>query len=575
MENITDETKPTVERVDDIPVIYGMLERMSIQAIIDDVITPHGNWIGLSLGGVVTIWLTHILSEKNHLMEPVQQWVRRHEFILSRLGGKRIRELDFADDRLAICLRALSDSTAWCEIENQLGRRLIRVYDLRTDRVRLDATLGTVHHNPQNGTLFRVGKAKNGQYATQFKLMMASLDPLGLPLVVDVKPGNKADDPLYIPSYLRAKQILLRNGVLVVGDSKMSALLTRGTIVAGQDCYLVPLANKKDEPGLLAQSLDVWMNQRAEATPVFLPEDLPADGSAPDPKLAVARGFEVTRSRTVVVEGKEITWDERLFIIQSYSYMQSILAGIHKRLDKAEAALLALTPQRGKGKKQIKKEADLLSAIQQVEKEYRVQGFFHYDYTEEVTERHIRRYKEKPARTERKVRYQLTVSRNQSAIQDAEFEAGWRIYATNEASERLSLSQAVDVYRDQIIQENIFRRLHGKMLSVTPLYVQRDDHAQGLIHLLTLGARVLALGDYLAREALAESGEELADVYAGNPNRSTPRPTTERMFKAFDGINLVIFPPGSHGTTFLTDMRPVHEKILALLGLSMSLFTCL
>lgn len=575
MANITDETKPIVERVDDIPVIYGMLEQMGIQSIIDNVIKPHGNWIGLSPGGVITLWLTHIMSEKNHLMEPVQQWVRRHEFILSRLNGQRVRELDFADDRLAICLRELSDSTAWCEIENQLGRRLIRVYDLQTERVRLDATVGTVYHNPLNGSLFRVGKAKNGLYETQFKLMMASLDPLGMPLVVDVKPGNNADDPLYIPSYQRVKQILLRNGVLVVGDSKMSALFTRGTIVAGQDYYLVPLADKKDEPMLLSQSLEAWFGQGAKSVPIFLAEDMPADGSAPDPKLAIARGFEVTRSRTVMVEGKEITWDERLVVVQSYSYMHSTLAGYHERLHKAEVALLALTPPRGKGKKQIEKEADLLSAIEQVEKKYRVQGCFHHDYTEEVTERHVRAYKGKPAYTERKVRYQLTVSRNQSAIQDTEFEAGWRIYATNEVAERLSLSQTVEVYRDQIIQENVFRRLHGKMLSITPLYVQREDHAQGLIHLLTLGARVLALGDYLAREALAETGEELADVYAGNAGRSTPRPTTERMFKTFDGINLVIFPSDSSRSTFLTDMRPVHEKIMALLGLSMSLFTCL
>jgi transposase len=575
MANIGDETKPTIERVDDIPVIYGMLEQMGIQGIVDNVIKAHGNWIGLSPGGVITIWLTHILSEKNHLMEPVQQWVRRHEFILSRLSGQQVRELDFADDRLAICLRELSDSAAWCEIENQLGGRLIRVYDLRTDRVRLDATVGTVYRDPQSGSLFQVGKAKNGLYETQFKLMMASLDPLGLPLVVDVKPGNHADDPLYLPSYRRAKQILLRDGILVVGDSKMSALLTRGAIVAGQDRYLVPLADKKDEPLLLSHLLAAWLGQGAETVPVFLTEEMPTDGSTPDPHLAIARGFEVTRPRTVMVEGVEITWDERLVVVQSYSYMHSILTGYRERLDKAEAALLALTPPRQKGKQQIEQEADLLSAIEQVEQKYRVQGCFHHDYTEEVTERQVRAYKDKPARTARQVRYQLTVSRNQSAIQAAEFEAGWRIYATNEAAERLSLGQAVAVYREQIIQENIFRRLHGKMLSITPLYVQRADHAQGLVHLLTLGARVLALGDYLARAALAEAGEELADVYAGNAGRSTPRPTTERMFKAFDGINLVIFPSETHAATFLTDMRPVHEKIMALLGLSMSLFTCL
>ena len=49
---------------------------------------------------------------------------------------------------------------------------------------------------------------KNGSYETQFKMMLASLDPFGLPLVVDVEPGNRADDPLYIPSYQRVKTII-------------------------------------------------------------------------------------------------------------------------------------------------------------------------------------------------------------------------------------------------------------------------------------------------------------------------------------------------------------------------------
>ena len=71
--------------------------------------------------------------------------------------------------------------------------------------MRLDATVGTVNHNPAEHTLFQVGKAKNGQYESQFKLMLASLDPLGLALVVDVKPGNRADDPLYVPSYQPGK----------------------------------------------------------------------------------------------------------------------------------------------------------------------------------------------------------------------------------------------------------------------------------------------------------------------------------------------------------------------------------
>jgi transposase len=572
----TNTKKPRVERVDSIPVIYGLLERMGIQAIADREIEAHGNWVGLSPGWVITLWLTHILNEKNHQMEPVQQWVGRHRFMLARLSCQEIRELDFADDRLAICLRQLAKPALWQAIESHLGQRLIRVYDLEKDLLRLDATLGTVIRSPEKGSIFQVGKAKNGLYETQFKIMMATLDPLGLPLVVDVEPGNRADDPLYIPSYQRAKKILDCKGMLIVGDSKMSALLTRATIVAGGDSYLTPLADKKDEPELLSQLLAGWLKQDdAQATPVFLNDNIPVDGSAPDPTLAIARGFEVTRPRTLMLEGKEVTWNERLLVVQSYSYMKSTLTGLQGRLAKAEAALLALTPPRQRGKKQITEEAKLLSAIEQIEKKYRVQGLFHYDYTQEVTERPVRAYKERPAGVQRQVRYQLSVSRKQTAIEAVEFEAGWRIYATSASTERLSLHQAVAAYRGQIIEENVFRRLHGKLLSITPLYVQREDHAQGLIHLLSLGARLLALGDYLAREALAKTGEELADIYAGNAGRSTPRPTSERMFKACEGIHLVISPQGEHISAFLTDLMPVHHRILALLGLPTSLFSCL
>ena len=566
-----------IERVDSLPVIYGMLKQMGIQGIIDSEMEPHGNWQGLSPGWVMTIWLMHIpstgsghrLSEQNHLMEPVQQWVRKHLVMLRGLTKQPVTELDFTDDRLALCLLYLHESKIWQEIESKLGVRMIRIYDLPTELLRLDATVGTVYHDAEKHVLFQVGKAKNGQYATQFKLMLASLDPLGLPLVVDVKPGNRADDPLYIPSYQRAKEIVKRVGVLVVGDSKMSALTTRGTIVAGHDYYLTPLADQKDEPELLAELLKPWQGREAEATRIFLPADLPADGQPPDPAQAIAYGFETTRQQSAQIAGQTVTWEERLLVVRSFSYVKTMQEGLVRRLDKAEAALRELTPPRQRGKAQIADEASLLSSIERIEKQHRVQGFFHLDYTQEVKERQIRGYRGQPPRVERTVRFQLQVKRNATAIAAAHFQAGWRIYATNAPQTRLSLAQAVLAYRDQYIEENVFRRLQGKFLSITPLYVQRDDHAQGLFHLLTLGARLLALGDYLARQALAKEGSQLRGIYAGDPRRSTPRPTTERMLKAFAGIDLLILP--TH--CFLTRLSDVQLRILALLGLPGSLFT--
>ncbi len=571
-----------IERIDDIPVVYGHLRKMNVQQILDDRIKPHGNWQGISPGWVSLIWLIHILTQHNHRMDCVREWVADRLCLLQQLTGQPITPLDFTDDRLAICLRDLSPNETWQAIETQLGQHTIRVYDLKetespipdiAEIVRFDATTAVVNHDPRSSELFKVGKAKNGLYATLFKMMLASLDPLGLPLAVDVVPGNRADDPLYIPCYQRVKEILPDEGLLAVGDSKMSALATRAYIANQQDYYLTPLAHEKDDPSLLDDLLQGKEAQLEEMELLFLPQDIPTDGSDPDPSLAVARGFEIERQQTALVGGTQLIWQERLLVVQSFNYVYSMQASLHQRLDKAEKALRALTPARQRGKRQIKDKDSLLAAIARIEQQYRVSGLFTYNYQQEVNERHVRGYKGKPARIERKVRYQLTVSRQEDAIANAEFKAGWRIYATNAPAQRLSLAQAVCAYRDQYVAENVFRRLKGKILSITPLYIQRDDHAKGLFHLLTIASRALALGDYTAKRALAQDNEELTGVYAGNPKRGTATPTMERMLQAFDNINLIILSSGGRKLWRVTPLSPVQERILALLGLPTTLYT--
>jgi transposase len=571
----TPEITINVERLDDMPLLYGFIQKMGIQPVIDSVIKPHGNWEGLSMGWVVTIWIIHIISAYNHRMDRVQAWVATHLTSLGQLTGQEVTELDFTDDRLALCLRELHKSKHWRPIEQLLTGRLLRVYQLQEIKtVRLDATVGSVYHNPQTHTLFQVGQSKDGNYETQFKLMLASLDPMGLLLAIDVVPGNRADDPLYVPCYQRVKAMLGLDGLLNVGDSKMSALHTRATIVAGHDHYLTPLPQEKGEGvSLLEEYLRQLQREEHHSTRVFLPQDLPDDGRAPDPRLAIAEGFEVSRSLTAKVKRETLTWEERCLVVRSASYQQAQQAGLRQRLDKAEVAWRQLTPARARGKRQIGDEASLQKAIARIEKQYRVKGLFQVTYRQEVSERKVRGYGGKPARTERQVRFQVEVVPNQEAIERARFKAGWRIYLTNAPAEQLSLTEAVLAYRDQYIEENIFRRLKGKMLSITPVYVQRDDHAQGLFHLLSLAARLLALGDYTARRALAEQQAELSGIYAGNPKRATTRPTMERMLEGFDNINLSIVYLAEQTVRQVTPLTAVQQRILSLLGLPATLYT--
>ena len=67
------------------------------------------------------------------------------------------------------------------------------------------------------------------------------------------------------------------------------------------------------------------------------------------------------------------------------------------------------------------------------------------------------------------------------ALANAIEQLGWRVYATNQTGDGLSLSQAVEAYRDEYLVERNFGRLKGHPLSLSPMYVERDDHATDLV----------------------------------------------------------------------------------------------
>ena len=44
----------TSEQIDSLPLLLGIITDMGIRTLIDDHITPHGNWEGASVGGSTT-----------------------------------------------------------------------------------------------------------------------------------------------------------------------------------------------------------------------------------------------------------------------------------------------------------------------------------------------------------------------------------------------------------------------------------------------------------------------------------------------------------------------------------------
>ena len=73
--------------MDDIPLLLEQMQRMGLPALFDAHFPTHGNWQGLSLGWVATIWLSSILSRGDHRLVHVEPWVANRLWTLRATTG--------------------------------------------------------------------------------------------------------------------------------------------------------------------------------------------------------------------------------------------------------------------------------------------------------------------------------------------------------------------------------------------------------------------------------------------------------------------------------------------------------
>jgi transposase len=571
----------TSERIDDFPLLLAVMLQLGLPDIFDHHIKRHGLHQGLSWGWIASIWLAHLLTKSNHRKQPVQAWVKQAHATIEKITGQTVRELDFTDDRLTLLLRRLSKPEIWQAIEKELSQNIIRVYDLKTERVRLDATTVSGYHEGGEESLFQYGYSKDDPTLRQVKVMVAALDPFGLPLVSQVVAGDVADDNLYRPAVDRVLQIIDGTGLLFVGDSKMSALATRAHIHRLEQHYLCPLA----QTGETAKEMEAWIEAANRGVQPLQPIYIKKEKNK---RVLLAEGYAFERSVQAKIVPREasdaeqeqtLEWTEQVFVVRSENYRKSQLNGLEGRLQRATAKLLALTPPPARGKRQIQEETELVNAATAILKAHHVEAFLTYTFErqEKRETKYIGRGRgnlNRPTREIVSVRYQiLVVSRQEATLAAHQKTLGWRVYVSDAPAAQLNLKQAVLTYRDEWIIEHGFHRLKGAPLSLDPLFVKNDDQVVGLTNLLSLAVRMLTLIEFVVRRNLKQNKEKLTGLIENNPKKGIDNPTTERLLKTFDEITLTTVHLPDRIIQHITPLTSLQTRILELLGLSAAVYT--
>lgn len=546
----------TNEQVNSLPLLLGIITDMGIRDLIDTHVTPHGNWQGASVGTVVSIWLSQILQERDHRLVLVRDWVADRRQTINRLLDISLRETDCSDDRLATILTLLADPATQAALDAALLQQWVRVYRLPTETLRLDSTSVSVYHDDvADDSLLQSGWSKEHRPdLRQFKVMLATLDPLGLPVCCQPIAGNTSDDGLYVPAYDAAVAALGTAELLVVGDSKMGALSTRGHIAAAGSRYLSVY-----RPPHATAEIAGWVNEALVQSDEWLRLEHVEPDTGELLLDAVVHTFARAQTWTEAATQRSHNWNERVVLVQATAYQAGLRRLREQALERLSSDLLKLAQPPRRGRKRYRQEAELAQVVSKRIAEAKLAGVVQ-TRLEELTLR------DGPAWVVGSVWVEL------AAWEAMVVRLGWQVYVSNTTEAQYELARLVAVYHQQPVHERSFSRLKTRNLQLRPVYLRDERRIAGLVWLLCLALRVLTLTEQRLRASLQERGEELAGLNPASRTQRTRQPTTERVVAVFGNLTVTMVMGDGWEQHHVSSLNDTQQQILALLGLPPDLY---
>jgi transposase len=548
----------TYQRIDDIPLLLAIMIDMGIPQQIDRQIKSHGHWQGISVGTVITIWLCYILTEHDHRLVAVREWVNQRQELFNRLLGIQLRDTDLTDDRLAICLTLLGDNKNQTALDQALVQDWLTLYELPTETTRHDSTTVSVYQeeDEESGeaqdSLIGYGHSKDHRRdLAQFKVMLSTLDPAGLPLTCQVVNGKRADDGLYIPSYESAAATLGHRRFLAVGDSKMGAKGTRAYLAVRESFYLMAFR----EPAADATELSQWVETALAHEKEWQTLTQIDERTGEIKTLAHLYSWERQQTDAHPDSGEPFTWTERVLVTRS----QAMQAGLTKKREQARQRLygalnkLATAPKRGR--KRYRTEEELTQVTTALLQKYKLAGVITVTF----------KAKKHPdgGMSWRVAAYDCDNVAWQSLVD----RLGWQIYLSNAPTDEYSDPDLVLTYRRQPRLERGISRLKSRNLHIRPVFLHDQQRICGLTWLLFLALRVIVLVEFRVRRELVQRGETIAGLNPASKTQATSQPTTERLLEAFGNIAFSIIQQGTTTHYHVTPLTSTQEQILSLLHL--------
>jgi transposase len=546
------------------PLILGLLRRLEVASLIDDLIPPHPEHV-LTTGRGVEALVLAILDGDHALYKVGQRLEERGIVALLQPGLTRASLHDYRLGHILDALFAANLNTVFSTV----ALKALEVYAIPTPWLHQDTTTialyGAYEDEPQTPQAPRpaYGHSKDGR--DDLKQVLLSLGVSGdggLPVRLGLRDGNRSDSvetPLAIEECLALGLEGVRG---IVADSKAYSRRTLGVCLE-QGSGLVTLVPRTCA---VRQELEAWGCQQP-ALPLLVekPGRTKAEATRRWHGHSVLRQVEVEYSdgrvaqealRFVVVHSSQLAQQQT----QTYAAGQAREADaigdhvrqVHARWFACEAdaaAAIAECEHRGPGRRGRRPQAWRYHAIR-----YRLVA---------ATRPTRRARRGRPAKTEpppTEAGYRLVVE--VEPLDNAEEDNGWTVLATTVSTEVCTDAEILQAYQEQHTTVEAGFRWIKNPAAISPVWLEKPERIAALAMLTGVGLLAYSIIQRQVRLYLQTHDQQLP-----GHKGMTATPTAAVMLALFAHVALIQFEVAEQQIAQIYGVQPHHLLICDALGL--------
>jgi transposase len=551
----------TPERLDHLGIVAGICREIGLAELLDGQTEPSRQRV--SIGTATVAMVLNGLGFSNRRLYLVPQFFENKP--VERLLGDGVKACDLNDDCLGRTLDRLYDHDV-TRLFAGIARRAREVFDVGKRRMHVDTTSFSVSgeydgdHRSQAAAAAETDEAlinithgysrDHRADLKQWMLALATTHEGDIPLFMKPLDGNSSDKATLV-SAVEALKEQLRDSEEEEEEEEEEASI----FVADSGLYSEANMTRLSEAGVR------WVSRVPEISKTARSIiDLDASDwcSSPDAQMRWYR-------REVAFGGglEEEVRTERWVVVSSQAAEERAEKTLRRKMEKErkywESVLRTLagrkfaceTDARGALSEQIER---LLPAYLQVQ-----------EVTLKAQPRYAGRGRPKngqqPIATDWRIEGTLSVV-EQRARREWRRRACYIVGTSVLDPEILSEEELIATYKGQGSVERGFRFLKDPLFLASSVFVQKPERLVALGFVMVVCLLVYRLAEHRLRKRLSETGQSIPNQI-GKP---TARPTMRWVFQLFEGIELLIIRSPESVSWQVLRLKPVHERILRLLG---------